>query len=212
MHKTLNFVLVAFIALCLLSGAASAATINSIAVSGNQMTIGGVGFNGTLTVTLDGQKLTIDSSTTTQIVATMNPVPAPGSYRLLVKAGTASATAYVTVPSAPAVVATVALFNQTANIPTTTLYTPTADGLYRFTMWIGCKEGTINGYWDATLTWNDFAAIQGFNVTSDCNNGDESTPMSERAEMQAGQPVTYNVVGQPPTGVYTVFITIEKLI
>jgi len=214
MNKTLsNAVLVTFITLCVLTSSAFATAINGITVSGNQMTIGGVGFNGTLTVTLDGQKLTVDNSTPTQIVATMNPVPAPGSYRLLVKAGTASTFAYVTVPSAPAVVATVALFNQTANTPTTTLYTPTADGLYRLTAYIACKGGTT-GSWFATLTWNDYVATQAFGVSSGCGTGNESTPMSEPAEMQAGQPLTYNVKADEPglTGAYFVFITVEQLI
>ena len=83
----------------LLCGVASAATINGVPFVKSTVTINGVGFNGALTVTLNGQKLTIVSSTLTQIVATIPTVLDSGSYRLVVKAGTASTFAYVTTPS-----------------------------------------------------------------------------------------------------------------
>lgn len=82
----------------LLTGVASATTINSVTFSKSTVTINGVGFNGAPTATLAGQKLAIVSSTPTQIVATMSTVPDPGSYRLVVKAGKATAFAYVTTP------------------------------------------------------------------------------------------------------------------
>jgi IPT/TIG domain len=82
----------------LLCGVASAITINGVTFVRSTMTISGVGFNGTLTVTLSGKKLTIVSSTPTQIVATIPTVPDTGSYRLIVNAGKASTFAYVTVP------------------------------------------------------------------------------------------------------------------
>jgi len=92
--------LVAFaIVLFTLCCTAYAVTINSATVSGDQLTISGVGFTGSISVTLNGQDLTVVSSTPTQIVATVNPVPAVGSYRLTVKAGKASAFAYVAVPA-----------------------------------------------------------------------------------------------------------------
>jgi len=72
-------------------------TVNSTVVSGSQLTITGTGFTGTLMVLLNAQKLTIVSSTSTQIVATLNSIPIPGAYRLIVKSGTASAPFVVTV-------------------------------------------------------------------------------------------------------------------
>lgn len=87
-----------WVALMLICGITSATTINGVTFARSSVTINGVGFNGTLTVTLNGQKLTIVGSTPTQIVATMGIVPDPGSYRLVVKAGKATTFAYVTTP------------------------------------------------------------------------------------------------------------------
>ena len=62
--------MLAILAVALLAAAgASATTINSATVSGNQLTVGGIGFNGALTVTLNGQTLKIVRSTSTQIVS-----------------------------------------------------------------------------------------------------------------------------------------------
>ncbi len=106
MQKQVKFVIwIVCGTLILLSVPASAATINSTTVLGNQVTIGGTGFIGTLSVMLNNQRLTIVSSTTTQIVANMNPVFAAGAYRLVVKAGSTSATSSVTIPASSIVVA-----------------------------------------------------------------------------------------------------------
>jgi hypothetical protein len=77
---------------------------------------------------------------------------------LVVTADKASASAYVAIPSAPAVVATIALYNQTANIPTTTLFTPATNGLYRFTAYMAeTVAGGTGGIWSLEVYWNDFA-------------------------------------------------------
>jgi hypothetical protein len=91
--------LAALILLALTCGNVAAATITTVTFSKSQLTISGTGFVGALAVTLGGRKLTVLSGTATQIVASMNPVPDQGSYRLVVKAGTKSTFAYVTVPS-----------------------------------------------------------------------------------------------------------------
>jgi len=103
-------VIAAWVVLFLSAAAASANTINSTTVSGNQLTITGTGFSGTpLTVIFNGKSIPIVSSSATQIVATLNLIPVPGSYRLVVRAGTTSTFAYVTAPAIPAIVAQVAL-------------------------------------------------------------------------------------------------------
>lgn len=132
------------------------ATINSTTVSGNQLTIHGTGFTGALAVTLGGQKLTIISSTTTQIVAQMSSVPTAGSFRLVVKAGTTSCFAYIQVPLPPAIVAQAALTNVTVPIPVTTLMTVTQSGLYR----VSINETGLSGCnaiapSDLNLRWTD---------------------------------------------------------
>lgn len=218
MHKTISCLLLAvpIVAMTLLvlcsTASANAITINSIAVSGNQLTIGGVGFNGILTVTLDGQKLNISSSAPTQIVATVDPIPAPGSYRLVVKAGGASTSAYVALPSSPAVVATLALFNQTAGIPITTLFTPSTNGLYRFTLYMAITAAcNTTGDWTLSLSWNDFGGIQYLALDQGC------APTGERittapGSVLAGQPITYTVLANNVTsGDYEVLLTVERL-
>ena len=102
MNKLRCTACVVAIALILLSTSAIAVVINSTKVAGNQLTITGTGFSAIpLTVTFNTVRLTVLSSSATQVVATLNPVPAPGNYRLIVKSGTASANTYVTI-SAPA--------------------------------------------------------------------------------------------------------------
>jgi hypothetical protein len=217
MHKTTSWLLLAvsIVAMTLLvlcsTASANAITINSIAVSGNQLTIGGVGFNGTLTVTLGGQKLNISSSTPTQIVATVDPIPAPGSYRLVVKAGGASTSAYVAMPSSPAVVATVALFNQTANVPMTTVFTPTTDGLYRFTGYAGeIVAGNTGGTWALELDYNTLQGTGAFNLIVGCNNIYQVFN-TQTARILTGQPVAYTVTGDNGSGTYEMLITVERL-
>lgn len=105
MHKQILSAVLIICGAIVLSGPALAATINSTTALGNQVTIGGTGFTGTLSVTLNNQQLTIVSSTSTKIVATMNPVFAAGSYRLVLKTGSTSTTGSVTIPPSSVVVA-----------------------------------------------------------------------------------------------------------
>jgi hypothetical protein len=217
MHKTISCLLLAvsIVAMTLLvlcsTASANAITINSIAVSGNQLTIGGVGFNGTVTVTLGGQKLNISSSAPTQIVATADPIPAPGSYRLVVKAGGASTSAYVAMPSAPAVVATIALYNQTAGIPTTTLYTPPTTGLYRFTIYLATTAVcNTTGDWDVNLQWTAFGGIQSLGTAQGCAGIGEHITTAPGSVLE-GQPIIYWVDANNVTsGDYALLLTVER--
>jgi IPT/TIG domain len=63
------------------------------AIDNGQVTINGTGFVSPLTVQLNGKKLTVVSSTATQITANLGAPLAQGTYRLVVVAGTAR-TAY----------------------------------------------------------------------------------------------------------------------
>lgn len=212
MKKSALLTLAVVVTLLTLGGVASAATINSIMVSGNQVTIGGDGFTGSLTITLDGQQLDIVSSTSTQIVATVSTLPSPGTYRLVVKAPKASTSAWVSLPSAPAVVATIALYNQTGNVPTTTLFTPVTNGLYRFTAYMAeTVAGGTGGAWSLEVNWDDFRGQQGMPVELGCNQVDEAPVTSVSGEVQAGQPITYNVGGDNASGTYEVLLTVERL-
>jgi hypothetical protein len=66
------------------------------AIDNGQVTISGTGFVSPLTVQLNGKKLTVVSSTATQITANLGAPLAQGTYRLVVVAGTARTATTVT--------------------------------------------------------------------------------------------------------------------
>ena len=156
-------------------------------------------------------KLTVVGSSSTQVIATMDPIPEPGTYRLVVKAGKPSATAYVSIPSAPAVVATVAVFNQTAGIPVTTLYTPKTDGLYRFTIYVGCTTaGNTGGQYGLQLQWTDLFNIEYFAKYFRCGVN-EAFVVNPAARLLTGDPLTYTVDDTNASGTYEMLITVESM-
>jgi hypothetical protein len=64
--------------------------------------------------------------------------------------------------SYPRVVAKVALTGQTAPIPTTTLFTPAKDGLYRISSYgVVTVPSTSSGLWEVQLNWTDDSGPQG---------------------------------------------------
>ena len=217
----------------LLIGNASASTINSATISGNQLTITGNGFGGVpLAVSFNGKSVPIVRSSSTQIVATLNPVPSSGSYRLVVKAGTSSTFAYVTTP---AIFVQVTLNGQTGPIAPTTLFTPPSDGLYRISSYgVVTTPNATYGLWDVQLNWTDesgaelcssFLACALMQLTSDpveTHFGGQVglqgpyTPNNTAViRVKAGTSVTYSVVADPsgnPSGsTYDLFITVEQL-
>jgi hypothetical protein len=211
--------------LILATALASGTVINSTSVAGNRLKITGTGFAGTPTVVFNGTTLAIESNTDTQIAATLNPVPAPGTYRLVVKAGSTSAVSYVNISKNPKIVKQLALTHQTASIPATILLTPRADGLYRVSTYITSTFGNGSaGEADLYMFWTDdsgagqcldytAASIPCVTVwagmfTDTPTFGSASNQFTIRA--LAGTPITYNVVYGPPA-VYELFITVEQL-
>jgi hypothetical protein len=121
----------------------------------------------------------------------------------------------------PRVVAKVSLTGQTASIPTTTLLTPTRDGLYRVSGYIDLTTGSSGGAVDFYLSWTDGAGLE---ECSQEGNGacfsvaayavppflDNSATILVRAK--AGTPITYSInYGVVPGVVYDVFVTVEQL-
>jgi len=192
--------------------AASACTMNSISVSGTQLTIGGTGFSSTpLSLTFNGKSVSIASSSSTEIVGTLSAVPTTGSYRVGLKCDTESTSSYVTIP-APHVVETFALFNQSSSINATTLWTPSTTGLYRITLYI--RESAISlGEYTLAVTWTDLAGSEQFQAVMGDTLGLEA--IAERpVRFVAGQPVSYSVgtsggIGTPPE--YEFIIVVEQL-
>jgi len=217
----------------LLASSAAAIVINGTTVSGSRLTITGTGLSGTpLTVSLNGKQLTVVSDTATQIVATINLLPPPGTYRLFVKVGTPSATTYITLSN---IVASVSLTDQTALIPETTLLTPTANALYRISFYM-VQQLPQNpscgncGDLEANFQWTDDGGTHlmpsstypstGIQLWNPCSGGvcqpsleDGATPgLTFLARVNAGTPLTYSVTGTIESGVsYDVFVTVEQL-
>jgi hypothetical protein len=200
-----------FALLLMFAAPAFATVINGTIVAGNQLTINGTGFSGTpLTVTCNGKNLAVVSNTATTIVATLNPLPAPGTYRLVVKAGTASANGYVAISAAPNIVAQLALTNQTASIQGT-IITPTQNGLYRFSvamLGIGnnCGPGGVG------VGWSDDGGGRGANSTGGGayeQNGIVSWYAIARAN--AGSPLSYATNYSGSCTSYELYITVEQL-
>jgi hypothetical protein len=72
-------------------------TIESATIAANELTLTGDFGTGAVSMLLAAQSLPIVSSSPTEIVATLNPVPAVGTYRVLLQVGNKSATAYASV-------------------------------------------------------------------------------------------------------------------
>jgi len=70
--------------ICLAASAASAASVQSATIAGNQLTIKGTFALPIQSVRLGSSNLTLASSSTTQIVAPLSPIPTIGTYKLSV--------------------------------------------------------------------------------------------------------------------------------
>jgi len=228
------------VALCLLLAIqAAAVVVNGTTVSGNQVTITGTGFATPLTVTLNGTKLAVVSNTPTQIIATMNPVPAPGTYRLVVKAGTPSTTTYVAISAASNIVARVSLVGQTALVSPTTILTPTVDSLYRISVYLvqpfpvaASCSGNACGFVQPLFQWTDDGGTQitipntgGIALGATCPQppgpGSYCAPSLGGSALpgfrflvraNADTPIIYSTTGNIGSGVsYDFFMTVEQL-
>jgi len=124
----------------------------------------------------------------------------------------------------PTIVATVALTSQTANISTTGLYTPTADGVFRISAYMTMVVPGSTGSWWLTAYWDDDAGAQQ-NVIYKINAHTKSPSASCNAaggtacgssvfviDGKAGMPISYDVGAHAgATGTYDVFIVVEQL-
>jgi hypothetical protein len=206
--------------------------INSATAIGPQLTITGTGFSGTsASVVLNGSQIPVVSITPTQIVATINPLPPAGTYRVVVKSGTSAAVAvYVTLSN---VVAKVSLPNQTAAIPTTTIYTPTQTGQYRLSVYatVVAFNTQSGGLLAFNLGWTDDSGPQAINSllvgnTETLSPGQfvQSLGMNNYPgwalggpvttfEAIAGQPITFSVTDDIVSGsvTYSLYYTLERL-
>ena len=210
--------LVFFFSALLLSAVASASTINGTTLSGTQLTITGTGFSGTpLTVKFNGTSIPVISSSATQIVATLNPVPPPGSYRLTVKAGKPSTFSYVAIPSTPTIVAQVALTNQSATILPTPILTPQSSGVYRISEnALSRDQNCVNAssLLSSTLDWVDDVGPRSVFSTATLPGGglfmNWVFSWTVIVKASAGAPIAYEIP-QVNCKPYDLFITVEQL-
>ena len=124
----------------------------------------------------------------------------------------------------PMIVAKGKLVNQTSPIPTTTIFTPPQDGLYRLTVYgtIVTADPTSGTFWDVIPVWSDDSGqqtaspflegssnVQGPFETATDNWGGRIAPF----EAKAGTPIAYSVTqtGQPDNSVYSLYYTLERL-
>lgn len=135
-----------------------------------------------------------------------------GSFAQSVKATRADGTECATLPC---VVATVSLTDQGQPIPSTPIFTPTADGAFRMSLYTSTSGGTNKrAYWATFFGWTDVHGAKQMPLANTYPNGSSSISMLVQAV--AGQPLLYQV--KPVGGgggvvgmTYDLLITIEQL-
>jgi hypothetical protein len=128
----------------------------------------------------------------------------------------------------PLIVAKGKLKNQTAPIPTTTIFTPTLDGLYRLSVYMTQTVATTNTQvaWSFNATWTDDAGDEAapgmlFSPVDDTppgsydnlNGGSPGNTLL--LQVKAGTVVTYSTTLTPLTategGTYSLYYALERL-
>jgi hypothetical protein len=131
-------------------------------------------------------------------------------------------------PSSPVIVKKVILANQTAPIPTTTLFTPASNGLFRVSIYMTQVVPTQrnNGYWLYNLDWTDDAGPESGATQPIMQMYDGQMPPQAWGtfdtspgnvvilEGVAGKPVTFSISlsGTTSGGTYSAYFTVERLI
>jgi hypothetical protein len=125
----------------------------------------------------------------------------------------------------PLVVAKSKLVNQTATIPTTTIFTPLQDGLYRLTVYatLSKTDPSSQSLWFYNFAWNDDAGphsvaamLYQFGNTAGpflCQFTLANQGTTFPFQAKAGMPVTYSVTQANGTdnSAYSLYYTLERL-
>jgi hypothetical protein len=128
-------------------------------------------------------------------------------------------------PTSPVIVAKRRLVNQTAPIPTTTIFTPGQDGVYRLSAYatITQSDPSSQSYWIWNPTWTDDAGPA--NCNGQCYVGAGNTPgqfqlqlglqlgVVMTIEAKAGTPISYSVYqqGSPDNSAYSLYYVLERI-
>jgi hypothetical protein len=133
--------------------------------------------------------------------------------------GRNSAATPTALPS-PVIVAKAALVDQTAPLPTTTIFTAPHDGLYQLTIYASITTADPNSgsSWNFNLSYTDLGATNSWtpwcfgkaNTAGFFRNG---FPASLALQVKAGTSVTYSVTqnGAADNSAYSLFYTVERL-
>jgi hypothetical protein len=128
----------------------------------------------------------------------------------------------------PQIVAKGKLPNQTAPIPTTTIFTPTQTGLYRLSVYATISKADLNSgsFWNYQPSWTDDSGVLQQAVALVLGSGSllGQFTMSDNAvlqyggttlpiEVKAGTPITYSMTqqGPPDNSAYSLYYTLERL-
>jgi hypothetical protein len=141
--------------------------------------------------------------------------------RLVMLASSLSVTCFAQLTS-PQIVATVSLINQTAQIRSTPLFTPQADGLFRVSAYLlRTKAGSSNQDWCLTTAWIDDLGLEYDGRANEkyiCIDAAGSRTTYQFADSvhviraNAGTTVSYTLTGPDGGGsVYELYITVEQL-
>jgi hypothetical protein len=107
----------------------------------------------------------------------------------------------------PKIVAQYSVTNQTSAITTTTIYTPTVTGLYRLSVY----ENGTNGA-DITIHWEDaLNPANGFGFSCSSCAGVSGEGFVLPISVTASTPITIETDAPGPSGVYNLFITVERI-
>ena len=132
--------------------------------------------------------------------------------------------------TSPLIVAKGKLVNQTAPIPTTTIFTPSQTGLYRLSVYatITTSDTSSQSNWNVSLFWTDGAGSERVNtLLLGLNNTATQFTSGWAYQLGAspaggavavfgvsgGTPITYSVTqqGSPDNSAYSLYYTLERL-
>jgi hypothetical protein len=136
-----------------------------------------------------------------------------------------SANAPSTSSTSPVIIVKRRLVNQTAPIPTTTIFTPTHDGVFRLSAYatITSADPASQSYWVWNPTWTDDAGSEYCN--GQCYIGQGNSPgqfllqlglglgMVMTIEAKGGTPITYSMYqqGNPDNSAYSLYYVLEQI-
>jgi hypothetical protein len=127
----------------------------------------------------------------------------------------------------PAIVARLALQNQTTPTASTPIYTPTETGLYRISVYMTEPQNSTGNVWNLNLQWTDEVGVETTNYIF-MQQGGYGPPLAYGnninafyaqplgmgvLQAMAGQPISYNVTATQSSngGAYSIYFVVERL-